>query len=264
MRRNRFAELLAGDDVLLGAHLPFPSPDLVEFCGHLGFDWVFIDAEHGVIGPETSLGLVRAADGVGLASLVRVPATTASVVLAYVESGADVILAPHVVSAATASELVGSVRYWPEGSRGAGSGSRAANWGVTQSAAEYFAATDRHALPMAMLEDVGAFDKLDELCGVPGLDLFFIGAGDLAMSMGLPGQVNHPDVVERVAAAAAGLRSAGKEFGAIAISPTSVEAMVGMGCRMLALPLGVLLASAARDYVAKSRETIAAAKDRAR
>lgn len=263
MRRNRFAELLAGDEILLGAHLPFPSPDLVEFCGHLGFDWVWIDAEHGVIGPETSLALVRAADGAGLASLVRVPATTASVVLAYLESGADVILAPHVMSAETASELVASVRYWPGGNRGAGSGSRAANWGLTQSAAEYFAATDRHALPMAMLEDVSAFDNLDELCGVPGLDLFFLGAGDLAMSMGLPGQVNHPDVVKRLATAAASLRSAGKQFGAIALSQTSVESMVGMGCRMLAVPIGALIGSTVRDYVVKSREAIAAAKDRA-
>lgn len=263
MRRNRFAELLAGDDVLLGAHLAFPSADLVEFCGHLGFDWVWIDAEHGVIGPETSLALVRAADSVGLASLVRVPATSPSVILAYVESGADVILAPHVTSAATASELVGSVRYWPEGSRGAGSGARAANWGITQSAAEYFAAVDRHALPMAMLEDVSAFDNLEELCGVSGLDLFFLGAGDLAMSMGLPGQVNHPDVVSRLATATANLRAAGKQVGAVASTPVSVEAMVAMGCRILAVPTGVLIAAAGRDYLAKSREAIAAAKDSA-
>jgi 4-hydroxy-2-oxoheptanedioate aldolase len=263
MRQNRFAELLAGGDVLFGAHLPFPSPDLVEFCGHLGFDWVFIDAEHGVIGSETSQELVRAADGVGIGSLVRVPATTASVVLGYLESGANIILAPHVMTAATASELVSSVRYWPEGSRGSYSGSRAANWGLTQSPPDYFAAFDRHALPMAMLEDVSAYDHLDDLCAVPGLDLFFLGAGDLSMSMGLPGQASHPQVVERIGAAAATLRSHGKQFGAMAPTAASVEPLVGMGCRMLAVSSGALLASAARDYLAQAREILKSTKNRA-
>jgi 4-hydroxy-2-oxoheptanedioate aldolase len=253
MRQNRFAELLAGNDLLFGAHIPFASPDLVEFCGHLGFDWIFIDAEHGVIGPETSQELVRAADGVGMATLVRVPATTPSVVLGYVESGANVILAPHVMTADIGAELVRAVRYPPEGGRGSYSGSRAANWGLTQTPPDYFAGTDRHALPMAMLEDLGAFDVLDQFCAVPGLDLFFIGAGDLAMSMGLPGQAANPKVVEKVRAGAATLRAHGKIVGAMAPTAASVPSLVEMGCRLLAVSTGSLLASAARDYLAQSR-----------
>ena len=94
MREDRFAKLLASKRTLLGAHIPFPSPDMVEFCGLAGFDWVFIDAEHGVIGVETSQQLVRAADAVGMASLVQGPGAAPSVVLGYVESGASVIAGP--------------------------------------------------------------------------------------------------------------------------------------------------------------------------
>jgi 4-hydroxy-2-oxoheptanedioate aldolase len=178
------------------------------------------------------------------------------VVLGYLESGANIILAPHVMTAATAGELVKSVRYWPEGSRGSYSGSRAANWGLTQSPPDYFSASDRHALPMAMLEDVSAYDQLAEICAVPGLELFFLGAGDLAMSMGLPGQAGHPQVVERIGVAAETLRSHGRQFGAMAPTAASVQPLVAMGCRMLAVSSGALLASAARDYLAQSREIL--------
>ena len=97
-----------------------------------------------------------------------------------------------------AEELVRSVRYWPEGARGSYSGSRAANWGLTQSASDYFTGRTGTRCRWRCSKIAAAFDSLSDLCSVPGLDLFFLGAGDLAMSMGLPGQASHPSVVARV------------------------------------------------------------------
>jgi 2-keto-3-deoxy-L-rhamnonate aldolase RhmA len=111
-------------------------------------------------------------------------------------------------------------------------------------------------MPMAMLEDVAAYEEVGRLCAVPGLDMFFLGAGDLAMSMELPGQASHPRVVDRLAAAAEVLRAHGSTFGAMAATPEAAKAMVSLGCRLLAVSAGGLLASAARTYLTESRASV--------
>ena len=45
-----------------------------------------------------------------------------------------------------------------------------------------------------MLEEVEAIENLPELVTVPGVDVYFIGSGDLSQSMGYTGQQAHPEV----------------------------------------------------------------------
>src|SRR5438552_129787 len=112
---NRLRQLLAEDRPLLGTFVNFPDPALVEFSGMAGFDWVMLDGEHEGTGIERCYELVRAANTVGLASVVRVPANRAEIVLAYAETGVDAILCPHVDSRSTAEAFVQSLHYWPRG-----------------------------------------------------------------------------------------------------------------------------------------------------
>jgi 4-hydroxy-2-oxoheptanedioate aldolase len=257
MRENKLARRLASEGALLGAYVPYASPDLTEAAGYLGFDWVFIDAEHGGIGIETAASMVRAADVVGLGSVIRVPSADPATVLRYVETGVDGILAPHVATSATATALVHAVRFPPTGGRGAFSRSRAANFGLTQSAPAYYAATQNHALAMAMVEDASAFDRLDELCAVDDLDLFFFGAGDLAMSMGYPGQPDHADVSAMIAGAARTLADRGKVTGMMAATPGAAHVAAALGCRLIAVDLGGLLAAGATHYLEEARRAVA-------
>ena len=254
MRRNLLRERLDGSDVLVGIVLPFRAPDAVEFCRHLGFDWILIDGEHGGVGVETSYTLVTAADAVELASVVRVPANDPAVILGYAETGANAILAPHIQSAAAGAQLVQAVRYAPEGSRGAMSGSRAANYGLTQTSAEYFAAVDRQAIPIGMIEDKQALDDLEEIVRVRGLDHFFIGPGDLAMSLGLPGMAFDPRVQDEVSRAVKVISGAGKTVGTLVNNIKAAERSIADGARMLTISLGGLVSPAAQEFLKGVRQ----------
>ena len=249
MRRNLLREQLKSDRLLIGANLSFPSPALVEFCGHLGFDWVFIDAEHGGVGVETCYSLVTAADAVGLASVVRVPTNEASPILSYAETGAHGLIAPHIVSKSDAERLVRSANYRPRGNRGLFSGSRAANYGLTQTPKEWAEDTDSQPVTIAMIEDVEALDALTEIANVPGVGAFFIGPADLAMSMGVPGGARDPRVQARVRGAAEHLTLDGKVVGTTFSDVDSGKEAARLGVRMLAISVGGILAVGARGVI---------------
>jgi 2-keto-3-deoxy-L-rhamnonate aldolase RhmA len=250
---NLLRERAAGGEVLVGVVPPFATPETVEFLGLLGFDWILLDGEHGPLGFETCYSLVRAADAVGLATVVRAPANEPWLVLGYAESGADAVLVPHVTTAAEGKRLVDSIRYAPHGSRGAMSGSRAANYGLTQSSADYFGAHESHASPMAMIEDLAALTNLQEIAATPGLDSFLIGPGDLAMSMGKPGAFDDPDVRSEVHRAARVLSSAGKLVGTVVGDPGSAKDAIDAGVRLIAVGAGGIMARSLRTVISEIR-----------
>jgi 2-keto-3-deoxy-L-rhamnonate aldolase RhmA len=253
LRANLLRERINRGGVLIGVAPPFVSADVVEFFGLLGFDWILLDGEHGPISVESCYSLIRAADAVGLASVVRIPANEPWLVLTYAESGADAILVPHIADAAAAEHLVQAIRYPPSGKRGSMSGSRAANYGLTQTASDYFAASDHHALPMAMIEDVEALEKLDEIIQVEELETFFIGPGDLAMSMGYPGGSDNPIVRAEVHSAARRLSQARKTVATVVADTTSAAAAIDAGVRLIALSAGAIITRSTREAIATIR-----------
>lgn len=246
---------------MIGVAPPFISADVVEFFGLLGFEWILLDGEHGPIGVESCYSLVRAADAVGLATIVRIPANEPWLVLTYAESGADAILVPHIADPAAARRLVEAIRYAPSGKRGSMSGSRAANYGLTQTASDYFEASDHHALPMAMIEDVEALENLDQIAQVEGLDAFFIGPGDLAMSMGYPGGFDNPTVRAEVHQTARRLSQARKTVATVVADTESAAAAIDAGVRLIALSAGAIITRSTREAIATIRDAAAQALD---
>jgi 2-keto-3-deoxy-L-rhamnonate aldolase RhmA len=101
---------------------------------------------------------------------------------------------PHVNTAEEASAAVDAVKYYPEGHRGIFSRSRPAGYGFEGSTGDYVAEANRNTLVCLMLEEVEAIENLESTVQVDGVDVFFIGSGDLSQSMGVPGQQTHPEV----------------------------------------------------------------------
>jgi 2-keto-3-deoxy-L-rhamnonate aldolase RhmA len=257
LRTNLLRERINRGGVLIGVAPPFVSADVVEFFGLLGFDWILLDGEHGPIGVESCYSLVRAADAAGLATVVRIPANEPWLVLTYAESGADAILVPHITDAAAGEQLVQAIRYAPSGRRGSMSASRAANYGLTQTASDYFAASDHHALPMAMIEDMEALENLDQIAQVDGLDTFLIGPGDLAMSMGYPGGYDDPTVRAEVHHAATRLSQAGKTVATVVADTASAAAAIEAGCRLITLSAAAVITRSTREAISTIRAAAA-------
>jgi 4-hydroxy-2-oxoheptanedioate aldolase len=254
MRSNTMKKALHDGGRVICVQPHFPSPELVEFLGYLGFDGIFIDAEHGVVGVERAQEMVRAANAASVATLVRVPVNDPAVILGYLESGASGVLIPHVNSAEQARAAVQAVKFAPLGKRGAHSATRAANYGVTQSGAEYFDRANQETMVAIMIEETEALENLEQILQVPDLDLCVVGPGDLSMSMGYPGQPDHPKVQQQVELALRKIRTSGVAAGTTASDGAGVRRLFGQGFQFAVVSVARLLAANAWQLLAQARD----------
>jgi 4-hydroxy-2-oxoheptanedioate aldolase len=209
---------------------------VVEIMAWRGFEVLCIDAEHSSFGPAEVENLIRASSSAGARTLVRVPTLGAPVGHAL-DAGADGIVVPRVGSAEQAREAVSQVRYPPVGERGAGVG-RAAKYG--QDLGGLLARANEDVLLVVQVETREGVLAADEIAAVDGVDVVFVGPGDLSVSLGCEiGSEEHVRAIETVIAA--GL-NAGKLVGIFCLLPEHIERWAKQGVRLFILSgdLGLL------------------------
>ena len=260
MRTNPTKQALRAKRHVVYVQAHFPSPELVEFLGHLGFDGVFLDAEHGGLDLGRAQELIRAADCSGITTLLRVPRNEPATILSYLDLGASGGLVPHVRTRDEAIAAVQSAKFGPDGHRGAHAATRAASYGLHGNAAAYFEHANRETLVAVMIEDVLALDNLEGILATPDLDLCILGREDLAMGFGHPGQPDHPDVrraTDLILKTAQG-RTA---IGVTAPDATMVPDLFARGFQLVTVSAAKLLATASRHVLAltgRSPESVSA------
>lgn len=257
MRKNRLREQLKQPGPLFGVMADVASPRLIELYGLLGFDWVLIDAEHDGVGVEACYSYVMAADVIGIASIVRVPDNRPEAILAYADTGVSGVIAPHVRTVEEARRLVSALRFPPRGHRGVAGSSRAANYGCTQAPKDYFHAVDTHPVVCALLEDKEAYDDAESIIGVDGIDVVCLGTGDLAASLGYPGEKGRADVEACARKAADLARRHGRTINVAAGDEASLALAASLGAKMIMASNTALVSRAGRDYLKLAREKFA-------
>ncbi len=222
----------------LGLGLVYPSAEAVELVGMLGgFDYINLDGEHGLFSPESIDAMVRAADGYGLTVTARVPNLMSSTINQFLDRGVIGVLGPHVDTAEQAKQLVDACRFVPDGQRswGGGRGTFYNDGGLIDQPGlqrtEYMGLANKEMLVMAQLETATAFENLDEILEVEGIDAFAWGSNDLAQSMGLPGQPDHPDVKGAEAAVADRIHAAGRKMSYDISSAVNLPELILTGAR---------------------------------
>ncbi len=193
MRANVVKRKLQAGENVVGCFVPYPSSELAEICGLIGFDFVLIDAEHGPMSPESAYQMVLGAEAGGATPIVRVPQNERQVILRYLDIGALGVMVPQVNSPEEARAVVAAARYYPQGLRGI-AGVRAAGFGLRESLADYTVQANAEMLVVVQIESRTAVERLSQILEVPGIDVLFVGPNDLAQSMGYPGQPLHPEV----------------------------------------------------------------------
>lgn len=158
-----------------------------------GFDWLFIDLEHGPFGLETAQQISIAALSQGITPLVRVASLDADLSTRVLDSGAQGVVLPHVNNAEEARALVHICKFPPEGGRSAGGGLAHAGF-EAMGAAEMLAGVNAETLLVAMIETPEAGEEADAIAAVEGIDVLLIGTNDLSTGMGIVGQHDHPRV----------------------------------------------------------------------
>lgn len=237
MRVNNVVTNMQAGKMSYGCSLTFPSTALVELMGLAGLNHVSFDSEHGPFTPGTIDDLCRVADMAGLTPMARVPNIDPSTILRFLDRGIMGITGPHITTGERAQQLAESCRYTPLGKRSFGSG-RGAYFGEFPSGVEYMEHTNSQILVMAQLEDIEVLENLDAILAVDGIDLFSSGAQDIAQSMGLPGQPNHPRVKEFEAEVTSRVHAAGRKMTADVISAAGAARLFLDGARQFIQEVG--------------------------
>ncbi|WP_320669474.1 HpcH/HpaI aldolase family protein [Patulibacter defluvii] len=201
---RRIAERIRAGESLVGVVVKIPGAAMVETAGLAGFDLVVIDAEHGAGDTALLEDHLRAASAAGIAALVRVGRNGDLEVLRALDAGAAGIVVPHVDDAAAAEQAVTAAYYPPRGRRGLATSTRAGRYGLTSLAAHVRRANDATVV-IVQVEDVAAVPHARAIADVPGVDAVFLGPTDLSMSLGRPGDVEHPDVADAIDRVVAGV-----------------------------------------------------------
>ncbi len=210
-RVNNVVTRMQTGDMAYGCMISFPSTTLIELMGRAGMDYVLFDAEHGPFTPQDLDDLCRVADMAGLTPFARVPDIEPSTILRFLDRGVMGIMGPHITTPDRARRLADACRYVPRGKRSFGS-ARGARYGRLASGPEYMEHRNSQVLVIAQLEDIEVLDDLDGILSVEGIDLYASGAQDIAQSMGLPGQPEHPKVKEFEATVRDAVHGAGKKM----------------------------------------------------
>jgi 4-hydroxy-2-oxoheptanedioate aldolase len=216
---------------LVGTFVQGHDPAAMELLAGLGLDLVCVEAEHSAMGPETVRALVAAAELGGAPALVRVSGNDPTAVAAALDAGAQGVVVPRVDSPAEAAAAVAAARYPPVGSRGLGPG-RAAAYGGDIPA--YLARADADLLLAVQVESRAAVDDLDALLEVDGVDMFFVGPGDLACSLGIA-DPRDPELLATIESILRRTAGGGRLTGIFAADPEAAERWRAAGADLVIL-----------------------------
>lgn len=198
MRVNRTREKLSRGETALGCALQvYRSPEIARTFAAAGFDYVFIDLEHGSFNLETAHDMIAASAGSGITPIVRVAELRYSLVARLLDSGAQGIILPRVEDPQLLREALSWMRFPPEGKRGYGVNATMIDY-EARSFAEIIEHQNRNTLAVVQFETTTAMDRAAELLSVKGLDIAMVGPADLSISLGIPGQFEHPLLVSTV------------------------------------------------------------------
>jgi 2-keto-3-deoxy-L-rhamnonate aldolase RhmA len=200
MRKNAVKQALLEGKLQLGTGFgQLRSPDVARILAAAGFHWAFVDTEHGGFDLETVQDICRVAVLVGLSPIVRVADLQYSLVARSLDCGAQGIIFPRVESPELLERAVSWTKFPPVGVRGYGLGPvQLDHEKVTFP--EVIEHMNANTLVVLQIETKRAFDMREELLSVPGIDAIMIGPADLSISLGVPGDFEHPKMVETIAA----------------------------------------------------------------
>jgi 2-dehydro-3-deoxyglucarate aldolase/4-hydroxy-2-oxoheptanedioate aldolase len=157
-----------------------------------GFDFAFIDMEHGPFSLESATELIRTLRLTGMTPLVRVPDAQYHLIARVLDAGAEGVMIPRIETREQVEYVVSCARYPPEGKRGSAI-AKGHNDFQRADLYEFTRTMNRENLVILQIERKEAVDAIDEILSVPGVDAAILGPKDLALSIGRPEDFNDPE-----------------------------------------------------------------------
>ena len=258
--RTPLKRRLKNKQLTVGSWITLAHPGIAEIMSAAGFEWITVDLEHSVINIREAAELIRVIDLYQVAPLVRLSANDPVQIKRVMDAGAWGVIVPMVNSPEDAQRAVKAVHYPPGGRRGVGL-ARAQGYGAAFEKYRQWLADN--AVVIVQIEHIQAVEQIDRILSVEGVDGFMVGPYDLSASLGVPGQFDHPLMVDAMQR----IRDAGKvstkSAGIHVVEPSMVElqARIDEGYRFIAYSLDIrMLDCTCRDVLQRLKPGDVAAK----
>jgi 4-hydroxy-2-oxoheptanedioate aldolase len=248
---NRFKGALQRGEQQVGLWCTLPGGYVAEALAGCGFDWLLFDTEHSPADPLTVLQPLQAVAPYPLAMLVRPASNDPVLIKRLLDLGVQSLVIPYVQSAPEARAAVAATRYPPAGIRGVAALTRATRFGRV---VDYTKRAQEEIAVVVQVETRSALDALEDICAVEGVDGVFIGPGDLAATLGFPGEPHHEEVKRAVESALRRIRACDKPAGVLATDPAFARRCMEVGSTFTAVGIDVaVLTRGADDLVRQFR-----------
>jgi 4-hydroxy-2-oxoheptanedioate aldolase len=238
MHKSVVLQKLRKGEVVWCGKTNLTDPNVIEIMGHVGVHCVWLCMEHCPISIETVHNQIRTAKMVGMDSMVRVAKGSYSDFIRPLEMDATGIMVPHCMSGQEAAEIVRKTRFHPVGLRPWDGGNSDGPF-CMRSAEDYMKFANTERFLVVQVEDKEAVDCMEDIVATPGIDVVFLGPGDLSHSLGVPGQPNHP-LIQQAIDKLATLCKKHNRFWGLPCGPDRAPEMIAKGARFLAAGADVI------------------------
>jgi 4-hydroxy-2-oxoheptanedioate aldolase len=253
MRENAIKAKMLRGEAVIGPFIPMPSPMAMELTAMAGMDFGIIDCEHGFIDYESVYPMTLAAEARGMTAIARCPVRDPQFILRYLDLGVQGLHVPQINTKQEAEDFVQACRYQPRGWRGSAS-PRASDYGLSgMSMYDAMQHLNREVLTIAHIENPRAVDNLEEICTVEGLDVLFVGRGDMSHALGVPNQFDHPSVREQMARVVAKSKGSDKILGTVVRDAAQAKEAIEMGFRYIACGFAGFLVGGMKQFLADTK-----------
>lgn len=247
--RGDLKRRLHAGDTVVGPFVIIPSVPLVDTLGYAGIDFCIIDTEHGPISQESATDLVIAAQGVGVAPIIRVGDNDERLILRALDIGAEGVQVPQINSIDDAKRVVNSAKYDPIGERGLSIFTRAGNY-FKHEGADHTNRQNAETLTVVHIEGKTGLDNLESIMTVDGIDVLFLGPYDISQSLGMPGDVRNPVVENALKDATQKARSQGRAVGSYAKDIDMGKWLIDLGIQYIAINVDATIYMQACENIA--------------
>ena len=227
------------------------NSSVAQIASAADLDFIMFDMEHGTYSIETFADIAKVAKSIGLGIFVRVPELSRGYVSRIMDAGADGVMVPMISSGEEAQALANWAKYSPIGNRGFGSSCVQNSYGnIGVDTITFMKNRNEETLAIAQIETKEAIDNIDAIAEVKGIDVLLIGPNDLAISLGVPGDVMGGAVqaaIEKVVIAA---EKNGKVF-AMHSGDALLDKWVPRGMKMIMNSLDISVLQSGFSSIAK-------------
>jgi len=245
---NTLKSVVAANDAAIGVWCSLASALTTEVVACSGADWLLIDGEHSPNDLRNIMAQLQAAGQYPIEAVVRLPSDDPVLIKQHMDAGARSLMVPNVQSAAQAQRIVAATQYAPEGMRGFSVAHRANRFGRIK---DYHANARTHQLLVLQIESEAGVANAADIAAVDGVDVLFVGPGDLSTNMNAMWAPDSDPVQTAIFRVLDAAMTAGKAAGILAPNRDDARRYIDKGFTVVAVGSDLaLLAKGSDELVA--------------